>query len=77
MAAFLSGHFLATIGLLYDNTLRLMEISNEIVNKHHRLLDIAKVMVEQLLIMEEKEKKHILFQSPRIQKSLSRGHEPF
>lgn len=61
--------FFGTIALLYYNTHQLMKISEEIVTKSYRLLDAAKTMVDQLLAMEEKEKKFLVLRSPEYKES--------
>ncbi len=61
--------FFGTIGLLYSNTHQLMQISEQIVTKSYRLLDTAKIMVDRLLAMEEKEKKYLVLRKPEYKES--------
>lgn len=69
--------FFGTIAIFYYNTHQLMKISEEIVTKSYRLLGTAKVMVDQLLAMEEKEKKYLVLRSPEYKEAFTTAMNVF
>ncbi len=52
--------FFGTVFILYLNVHRMMRISEDIVNKNYKISSASKKMIENLLYMEENEKKYFL-----------------
>ncbi len=52
--------FFGTVFILYLNVHRMMRISEDIVNKNYKISSASKKMIENLLNMEENEKKYFL-----------------
>ncbi len=52
--------FFGTVFVLYVNVHQMMNISENIVNKNYKISSASKKMIENLLSMEENEKKYLL-----------------
>ncbi|MCP4104180.1 MAG: HAMP domain-containing histidine kinase [Desulfobacteraceae bacterium] len=52
--------FFGTVFILYINVRQMMRISEGIVNKNYKISSASKIMIENLLNMEENEKKYLL-----------------
>jgi len=69
--------FYGTIAFFYMNTQHIMDISNQIVNTSYRISELAKVMMDQLLSMEENEKKYLVLKSPEYREYFRTAMEDF
>jgi len=58
--------FFGTVFILYLNVHRMMRISEDIVNKNYKISSASKKMIENLLNMEENEKKYFLLKKKRL-----------
>ncbi len=52
--------FYGTLAILYINVNQMMRLSDDIINRHQKISSSSKKMIENLLSMEENEKKYIL-----------------
>ena len=57
--------FFVTLGTVYYKTHQLMAISEETVGAGYRLSSLARIMIDQLLAMEENEKKFLVLRNPQ------------
>ncbi|MEJ5365422.1 MAG: HAMP domain-containing sensor histidine kinase [Desulfosoma sp.] len=69
--------FFMTLGTLYYKTHQLMAISEEMVGTSYRLSTLAKSMLEQLLAMEENEKKFLVLRNPQYKEYFASSLKEF
>ncbi len=60
--------FFSTVLILYINVHKMMEISDEIINNNYKIASVSKKMIENVLAMEENEKKFVLLKKEDYRK---------
>ncbi len=69
--------FYGTIAYFYVNTQKIMAVSNEIVNTSYKILDATETMVDNLLAMEENEKKYLVLKNATYKEYFQSALESF
>lgn len=60
--------FFSTVLILYINVNKMMEISDDIINNNYKIASVSKKMLENVLAMEENEKKFVLLKKEDYRK---------
>lgn len=69
--------FYGTLVILYLDVNQMMRLSDDIINKHHKISSASKKMIESLLSMEENEKKYFLLKKKDYLKYFVTAKEEF
>jgi len=69
--------FYGTLFILYLDVRQMMRLSDDIINKHHKISSASKKMIESLLNMEESEKKYFVLKKKDYLKYFVAAKEEF